>query len=207
MRLLAVNGEITSVGPEYGTRERRLLEAEILDKLKRRGDAQELRWREFAETLDPGVLKLYLSRLDDFSEFDEMDRAFALVEEAKDIYGALDFFVSWPRLDRAAAHVLRHRDDWQGRYYEDLAPAAEALADQQPLAATVLYRVLISDILRRGIGIAYPHAARYLEALVRLVPHIPADARLQHHDDFVNDLRRIHPKKFGFWSAVPQALR
>ena len=207
MRLLPVGGELMSVGPEYGARERRMLEAEILDKLKRRGDAQELRWREFAETLDPAVLRLYLSKLDDFAEFDEMDRAFALVDDAEDIYGALDFFVTWPRLDRAAALVLLHEDRWEGRYYEDLAPAAEALADQQPLAATVLYRVLISDILRRGIGVAYPHAARYLEELVRLVPHLPADARLQHHDDFVSDLRRNHPKKFGFWSNVPEALR
>ena len=113
----AVGGELTSVGPEYGARERRMLEAEILDKLKRRGDAQDLRWREFAETLDPAILKLYLSKLDDFAEFDEMDRAFALVEEAEDIYGALDFFVTWPRLDRAAALVLRHDDRWEGRYY------------------------------------------------------------------------------------------
>lgn len=207
MRLLPVGGEITSVGPEYGARERRLLEADILERLKRKSDAQELRWREFAETLDPLVLKLYLSKLDDFAEFDEMDRAFAFVMEAGDIYGALDFFVSWPRLDRAAELVLRHEDRWEGRYYEDLAPAAGALADQQPLAATVLYRVLIMDILRRGIGVAYPHAARYLVELTRLVPHLPADARLRHHEDFVDDLRRTHPKKFGFWSAVPEALR
>lgn len=207
MRLLPIAGQLTSVGPEYGARERRLLEAEILDKLKRRGDAQDLRWREFAEMLDAEVLRLYLSKLDDFAEFDEMDRAFALVEEAEDIYRALDFFVSWPRLDRAAAHVLRHRDDWEGRYYEDLAPAAEALSKDQPLAATVLYRILISDILRRGIGVAYPHAAGYLKELDRLRAHLPPDARLQDHDDFVDDLRRTHPKKFGFWSAVPEALR
>ncbi|MBW8282823.1 MAG: hypothetical protein K0M55_04415 [Rhizobium sp.] len=207
LRLLPIGGELASVGPEYGARERRLLEADILDKLKRRGDAQDLRWREFAETLDTPVLRLYLSKLDDFAEFDEMDRAFALVDDAEDIYGALDFFVSWPRLDRAAAHVLRHRDDWEGRYYEDLAPAAEALSKDQPLAATVLYRILVSDILRRGIGVAYPHAAGYLKELDRLRVHLPPDARLQDHDDFVDDLRRTHPKKFGFWSAVPEGLR
>ncbi len=206
MRLLPIGGELTSVGPEYGARDRRMLEADILDKLKRRGDAQELRWREFAETLDPAILKLYLSKLDDFAEFDEMDRAFALVDDAEDIYGALDFFVSWPRLDRAAALVMRHKDDWEGRYYEDLAPAAEALSDDQPLAATMLYRVLISDILRRGIGVAYPYAAIYLKELARLQSQLPTDARLQHHGDFVDDLRRTHPKKSGFWSAV-EALR
>ncbi|CAH0339650.1 DUF6880 family protein [Rhizobium sp. CECT 9324] len=203
LRLLPFNGELVSVGPEYGARERRLLEAEILERLKRREDAQALRWREFSETFDPAVLKLYLAKLDDFAEFDEIDRAFALVENASDIYAALEFFVTWPKLDRAAAHVLRHDDRWEGRYFEDLAPAAEALADQQPLAATVLYRTLISDILRRGIGIAYPFAARYLVELGRIAPHLPDDVRLKDHEDFVDDLRRNHPKKHGFWSAVP----
>lgn len=207
MRLLPVNGEIMSVGPEYGARERRLLEAEILERLKRREDAQALRWREFAETYDPAVLRLYLSKLDDFAEFDEMDRAFALVDDASDIYAALEFFISWPKLDRAAALVLRHEASWEGRYYEDLAPAADALSEQQPLAATVLYRVLINDILRRGIGVAYPYAALYLVELERLLPHLPEDARLKHHDDFMDDLRRIHPKKYSFWSAVPGGLR
>ena len=50
-------------------------------------------------------------------------------------------------------------------------------------------------------------AAGYLKELDRLRAHLPPDARLQDHDDFVDDLRRTHPKKFGFWSAVPEALR
>lgn len=202
VRLIPVNGVLASVGPEYGAHERRLLEAEILDRLKRREDAQELRWREFGETLDPNVLRLYLSKLDDFAEFDEMDRAFAVAKAHDDIYLALDFFLAWPRLDLAAEHVMQHRHDWEGRYYDDLAPAAEALTAKEPLAAVVLYRVLVEDILRRGIGMAYPHAGRYVSELARLMPELPEGHGLSTHAAFLAELRRNHSKKYGFWSSV-----
>ncbi len=206
VRLIPVNGVLASVGPEYGAHERRLLEAEILDRLKRREDAQELRWREFGETLDPNVLRLYLSKLDDFAEFDEMDRAFAVAKAHDDIYLALDFFLAWPRLDLAAEHVMQHRHDWEGRYYDDLAPAAESLTAKEPLAAVVLYRVLVEDILRRGIGMAYPHAGRYVGELARLMPQLPEGHGLSTHAAFLAELKRNHSKKYGFWSSVPGGL-
>ena len=200
--IIEINGMVGMVGPEYGARERRVLEAEILEKLRRRGDAQDLRWREFAETLDPAILRLYLSKLDDFVEFDEFDRAVALAREHEDIYLALDFFVAWPRLDFAAAHVLRHQSDWEGRHHEELAPAAEALTEKEPLAAVVLYRALVEDILRRGISRAYPHAGRYVGELARLMPKLPEGHGLSSHTAFLAELRRNHSKKFGFWSYV-----
>lgn len=206
VRLIPVNGVLASVGPEFGAHERRLLEAEILDRLKRREDAQELRWREFCETLNPAVLRLYLSKLDDFAEFDEMDRAFAVAKAHDDIYLALDFFLVWPRLDLAADHVMQHRHDWEGRYYDDLAPAAEALTAKEPLAAIVLYRVLVEDILRRGIGMAYPHAGRYVGELARLMPQLPEGHGLSTHAAFLAELKRNHSKKYGFWSSVPGGL-
>lgn len=206
VRLIPVNGVLASVGPEYGAHERRLLEAEILDRLKRREDAQELRWREFGETLDPNVLRLYLSKLDDFAEFDEMDRAFAVAKAHDDIYLALEFFLAWLRVDLAAQHVMKHRHDWEGRYYDDLAPAAEALTAKEPLASVVLYRVLVEDILRRGIGMAYPHAGRYVGELARLMPELPEGHGLSTHAAFLAELRRNHSKKYGFWSSVPGGL-
>jgi hypothetical protein len=152
------------------------------------------------------VLRLYLSKLDDFAEFDEMDRAFAVAKAHDDIYLALEFFLAWPRLDLAAEHVMQHRHDWEGRYYDDLAPAAEALTAKEPLAAVVLYRVLVEDILRRGIGMAYPHAGRYVGELARLMPELPVGHGLSTHAAFLAELKRNHSKKYGFWSSVPGGL-
>lgn len=202
MRILSVNGIMASVGPDYEARERRVLEADILERLKRRGDAQELRWREFTETLDPATLKLYLSKLDDFQEFEELDRALAVVTAAQDIYSALEFLIAWPRLELAAAHVMRHATAWDGRHGDVLLPAADVLADQQPLASTVLYRVLVSDIVKRSLTDFYPLAARYVGELVRLVGKLPADTPIRSHGTFMEELRLLHPRKTQFWALL-----
>lgn len=207
MRILRVAGIMAGVGSEYGAQERRLLESEILERLKRRGDAQEIRWKEFTETFDPAVLRLYLSKLDDFAEFDELDKAFAFVNNAEDIHSALDFLIAWPRWDMAAAHVLKHVDRWDGRQHDVLSEAAVALADEYPLAATILYRVLVNDILQRRISPAYVYAAAYLIKLEQIAPHLPATAGIRSHAAFAAGLRQNHRKKYDFWSLVPSELQ
>ena len=206
MRLLMVQGIVANVGPEYEARERRLLEADILESLKRRSDAQEVRWKEFAETFDPEVLKLYLSKLDDFAEFEELDKALAVVTSGDDIYSALEFLVSWPRLDLAADLVLRHAARWDGRHDDVLAPAAEALSDHNPLASTLLYRELVTYILKRGLGDAYDDGASHLIQLARIAPQLPQDLSIKSHGAFLEELRRIHVRKYEFWKLVPPFL-
>lgn len=43
---------------------------------------------------------------------------------------------------------------WDGRHYDILVPVARALEDSHPVAATVLYRALLNDILSRAKSVA-----------------------------------------------------
>lgn len=207
MRPVEMNGRV--IGYALGTdiRISRQLEAEILDALKRRDEAQTLRWRQFAETLDVGVLRTYIAKLDDFAEFEELDKAFALVNASDDVLHALEFFIAWPKLDLAAALVLKAAMKWNGRFYDTLAPAADALSETQPLAATVLYRVLLSDILDRGQSSAYPYAAEYLAALHHLSSTIETWSGIDNHQAYAAGINKKHGRKYGFWSLVPKDLR
>ena len=128
------------------------LEARILDTLGDRGAAQALRWASFEATLDIGILREHVVRLEDFADFEVLDRAFDHVSSAKASYSALMFFIGWPRLDRAGKLVVDRRNTWDGRRYEVLVPAAEALEHTQPAAATILYRALLTDILSRALS-------------------------------------------------------
>jgi hypothetical protein len=178
------------------------LELRILDAMGEPGKAQELRWKIFLETLDANILREYVRRLPDFEEFDVLDRAFAHAAASKDKHRALALFLSWPRLDHAARLVGDNRAHWDGRNYELLAPAAEALEQDHPVAATILYRSLLNRILETARSKAYPHAARYLASLDAMAGRIAGDGLLDSHATYKAELLKKHGRKSGFWSLV-----
>jgi hypothetical protein len=180
---------------------RATLEARILTAKGDRKGAQSLRWATFEKTLDVQTLRDYVAALDDFQEFEELDRALAVVEASRSPEAALGFFVAWPRLDRAAKLVMAKRGKWEGRYYGVLSEAASALEGAHPDAAVVLYRALVDGILGRGNSAAYGHGARYLARLADLAEADDAED----HAGYLAGLKKSYGRKYGFWSAVEEA--
>lgn len=193
-----------TAGFDSRERERVRLEIRILEAMGNRDAAQVLRWKSFEAILDAAMLRDYVAHLPDFEEFEALDRAFAHAARFPHRYAALAFFLSWPRLDLAAKLVLEHRDAWDGRHYDVLAPAAETLEGTEPRAAAVLlYRVLIDDILKRARSPAYGHAARYLARLDAIAAERePLLPQLPGHEAYRAGLRQAHGRKTGFWSLV-----
>ncbi|MCV3766578.1 DUF6880 family protein [Rhizobium sp. TRM95796] len=182
------------------------LEAGILDALGDKDAAQALRWKQFETALDPGALGAYIAALGDFEEFEALDRAFAHVMSVKQIYRALQFLAAWPRLDLAAALVEREATQWDGAYWEILSEMAETLENDHPLAATILYRALLDDILARARSSAYGHGARHLAQLGVLAKRLDADAvarlGLETHTAYELGLKKTHGRKSAFWSRA-----
>jgi hypothetical protein len=178
------------------------LEARILEAMGRKPEAQAVRWAAFESTLRADILREYIAKLDDFIEHEELERAFAHAAASANPYSALQLMLEWPRLDAAASLVLDRVKDWDGRHYGLLAPAAEALAERHPLAATVLYRALLGDILVRAKSQAYGHGAKYLAVIGTLATLVPDDPRVEPHDAYLAGLRKAHGRKAGFWGLV-----
>ncbi len=179
------------------------LEARILDALGDKATARALLWAAFESTLDADMLRQHMRRLDDFEEFDVLDRAFDHASSSTAIYRALKFFMEWPRLDRAARLVVERRDKWDGRHYELLGPAAAALEADHPAAATIIYRALLDDILTRAKSQAYGHGATYLAKLDELAGALDATiVGIDGHASYRAALLKTHGRKSGFWAAV-----
>lgn len=183
------------------------LEARILEALGDRAAAQALRWSSFESTLQAPLLRDYLDALDDFEEFDALDRAFAHALEARHKHLALDFLLEWPKLDVAARLVIDNHADWKGRQYGLLVPAAATLEADHPLAATVLYRACLDEILAQARSKAYGHGGRHLANLDRLAERIDKDAfsstGIASHVEYGLRLRKQHGRKAAFWASVP----
>ena len=63
---------------------------------------------------------------------------------------ALAFLIEWRARDRADRLVRERLAALDGRFYEVLRPAAEALEEKFPETASLLYRRLVESVLDRG---------------------------------------------------------
>jgi len=183
-----------------------LLEADILKRLDRREEARGILWDRFRDTLAPPILRAHLRALPDFEDVAAEEKAMAVALDHSVPLVALRFFLDWKRPDLAARVVIAHRGAWSGSDWHILPAIAETLEAEQPLAATLLYRVLLEDILTRARSKAYPHGAKYLQILDRLGPASDADpARPQEmdvHATYRAALKANHGRKSGFWGLV-----
>lgn len=194
-----IAGTLDSEQPD---RDRIVLEIRIREALGERDAAQSLRWARFEQTLDRAMLRDYLAKLPDFEDEEALERAFDHAASHPQPYRALHFFVHWPRLDRAARLVETRQSVWEGDRYEVLGPAAEALEDADPVAATRLYRLLLDDILGKGRSQAYGHGARYLARLDVLAERIEQGRLSPDPPAYRDALRKTHGRKSAFWMHV-----
>jgi hypothetical protein len=175
-----------------------------LAALGRKDEVQSLRWEFFERALSAGHLRTYLKALPDFEDFEVEQKALAIAADHKQADLALEFFIGWPALDRAAKLVRDRLDALDGRAYDTLRPAAQALEEKYPEAATLLYRRLVESVLDRASSKQYPYAARDLVSATRVTARLPAGAAIESDTTYLARLRKQHGRKYGFWALIDQ---
>ncbi|MGI4794149.1 MAG: DUF6880 family protein [Janthinobacterium lividum] len=187
--------------------EHRVGHAGALDVLERKVEAEDLRWTTFQRFLSVEHLRAHLRGLRDFDDVEAEERAIAHALAHSDQGLALMFLVAWPNLKSANQLVRDYHDEFDGREYFRLRPAAEVLAEKYPMATTLLHRALAEDVLRRASSRQYQYAARDVRACAGFAAFLPTEAGLETHDAFMARLRREHPRKTGFWSSLDPGAR
>jgi hypothetical protein len=173
-----------------------------LEALKRTDEAQALRLAFFQVHLSPPHLREYLRRLPDFEDFEAEQRALDHVVGHANVHAALSFLVEWPAHERAAQLVLSRNKEIDGDRYELLDPAASLIEGKHPLAAVLLRRALIEVTLRKGRATRYKHAARHVREIDSSNSQIKDYKNFETHDQFMERLRKTHPRKTGFWPLL-----
>ncbi|ATG37787.1 hypothetical protein PhaeoP23_03710 (plasmid) [Phaeobacter piscinae] len=164
-------------------------------------------WSRFETRLCAETLRRYLSRLPDFDDDEALEDARTHVRTNPDLLQGLIFCMSWPDPGLAADMVLSRQAELDGDSYELLTPTAELLKAEHPLAATLIWRSMISFALQNNRAKRYRHAARHLASCAQADMEITDYATFQSHEAFVDDLRRKHPRKHAFWDKVEQQGR
>jgi hypothetical protein len=174
---------------------------DVLDALGRSADAQDERWAIFERDFDAEYLRAFLKRLPDFDDEEAESRALAHVSRYPGFHQALAFLIDWPAHGRAAELVLARHDELDGDRYWLLTPAADALEQRYPLAATLMLRTMIDFSLDRARHKRYIHAARHLRTCEYLAKRIEDFGDHIDHDAYVAGLKLRHGRKSGFWNA------
>ena len=198
-------------GADPGLSERRLGAEEwcdarlaALEALGRGDEAQAQRWEYALMELSRRHLRDYLKQLPAFEDADAEERALDLVAEHDDLQEVLWFLLHWPEPRRAARLVLASAQPLNGDCYTLLAPLAELLEKDHPLAATRCLRAMVDFSLKVGRSTRYSHAARHLHTCHVLSRRIEDWGDLIDHRSYAAQLRRDHGRKHGFWSLVPK---
>ena len=175
---------------------------DALEALGRGDEAQQHRWACFERSLSVEHLRAHLKRLSDFDAIGAEERAFDHAQDYANPHAGLAFLISWPDLDRAGAHVIRRAAEFDGNRYEYLTPAADALADRQPLAATIMLRAMIDFTLENARPTRYGHASRHFAECARLAHGIEDFGTFETHSEYASRLRREHERKRAFWNLA-----
>ena len=171
----------------------------VLEALDRQREAQAFRWECFERGLSSDHLRDYLKRLPDFEDIEAEERAMAHAATNHNLLPALGFFIEWPAPDHAARLLIARHKQINGDNYEFLVPAAEAVSERHPLAATLALRSMIDFTLNAGRSSRYQHAARHLAECDALASQIEDFGAFEPHAGYVARLKREHGRKSGFW--------
>jgi hypothetical protein len=173
-----------------------------LEALARPGEAQALRWSCVEHLLSIRHLRDYLKALPAFEDVEAEERAFDLVLAYPNFHLALQFLHQWPDQRRAARLILARHLELNGDSYELLTAVAEALAAQQPLAATLCLRAMVDYSLEMSRSSRYKHAVRHLATCDVLAIKIRDWAGHDNHATYRDRLGLTHHQKYGFWEAL-----
>lgn len=119
-----------------------------------------------------------------------------------DLFQGLIFCLRWPDPALASDLVLSRSEELDGNAYEILTPTSELLEAEHPLAATLVWRSMITFALQNNRAKRYRHAARHLAYCARAEMAITDFGAFQSHAAFVGDLRGKRPRKNAFWDKI-----
>jgi hypothetical protein len=169
--------------------------------------AQKERLSWFADTLNPklygDILKAAKPDFKETFKSDSINKALQFLQP----HIALNFLVQIQEFDYVARFVHLRGNEFSGREYYTLRPAADLLQAIDPIAATLLYRKMIEAILEETKSKYYNYAAKDLVTCKVLDTKITDWQGLQRHDEYFKELEIKHKRKISFWSEYQSALQ
>jgi len=194
-----------SLAAELQVPRRSLVWAEIHEALGDGEAAQSIRWSTFTRALSFTALRAFLARVPEVESTGIEERAIAWAMGFPEAGRCVRFLLDMGRMAEAAQRVLQEPDRWNSVDGWGAREAAHELRSRFPLAATVLLRGRIRQIVLEGAQEHRKEARFDLVALERLAPTVEAGGELppgfRSHAQFV-----AYVQDLCCWNDRPQFL-
>lgn len=132
--------------------------------------------------------------------------AVELADQQSDVIIAIDLWLEIGEMQRATQVAIARHQEFDEMHYTTLTQWLKRLPDDTNLIRVAIYRSLLNDILDNDRSMAYGHAARYYKHLIKLQAFIGRSEEgyqgLSNHEDYLNQLKHNHGKKYSFWDRV-----
>lgn len=122
---------------------------------------------------------------------------------------AVRFFLGLSLYERAAQTIIDHQEDFLKEPWGFLAKTAGILEREEPIAASLLCRAIVQQILELGESKDYARAAKYFAEFCRLSSTWDNKEELVSGvvspEDYIAALKTRHGRKTNFWT-MPEVI-
>ena len=170
---------------------------------KNSAKAEEVAWRMFRRSRTKERFERLITTIgEEHGEKILHDQATSLLNSNAFMLDDAVFLVDMGKIDEAATYLVRWAEHLNGNcYYVYKSLADEMEINGEHLAATVIYRALLSEILNQGKNQAYQQGANYLHKLDVLAEKIEYWQTVPPHAVFTKELTTRHKRKWRFWKT------
>jgi hypothetical protein len=177
--------------------------AQALQRLGRTDEAAGIRQRIFAHSLAVSDLHAWMDLLPPAEQGRSADLARALAARHDDPLVVAQLWLDLGDDAAAEQALVGSPQRLHGGSYGALLPLTKTLEERGLWAgATVVYRVLLLDILERAYTPAYRYAAKYWKRLKEIADRHPGLAVATAPQAFEAEVRLRHGRKSSFWKLV-----
>ena len=181
---------------------------EALELAGKYEEAQNCRISDFEKSLSSTTFGEILkhSKETDFKETFTA-KAINLVYNYPVISSSVDFLIKIQEFEKAANLIIDKSKEISGDSYYTYRPITKLLKDINPLATTILHRVMALSVLIKAKSKYYSYAAKDIIACEQLSKKINDWKGFQNHNEFMEEVELNNKRKMSFWHTLEEEVK
>lgn len=178
------------------------IQKRIYSKLGKKDELFKISYRAFQNYTSEYTLNDLISIAGEHRREDFIQEAVSkILSKTKWDYNSAEFLAKTDQLDSLEVFVKKHRQQIEeGVLYSALEIAEYLVNKNSRIAASIIYRGLITETLKKSISKYYHHAVNYLEVLDKITPKINDWNGVEDHSTYLQNLKKKHALKKSLWS-------